>query len=103
MDNDNRKNLRVSMQLPCELLVGQDHMIGSTVNISLYGALIKPDNTSIFATKVNQQGKIWIQLSEDNFLEFKCIVQHIGEHGIGLNFVDNDVKETMKLRKIIEG
>ena len=102
MGREQRENLRHSLRLNMEILIGQKHYVGHTHNISIAGVLVSSDTFEPDPSIVGQQGKIWLETSEGEFEEFQCHVIHVSSRGIGAKFLLDDARDTDCLRQLIE-
>lgn len=101
---EHRCNLRVLLRINMhmELLVGKTHYIGRTENISVRGALLYVDNIPTQSFVLNEEGKLWLELDEDYFVEFSCQVIHVSKRKIGIHFIHQDKNAQTVLRQHIE-
>lgn len=103
MFEEGRKNLRLLLRMPAEVLVGNVHLIGFTENVSLNGAFFLPNDASKIDKEMKLKiGRIWLEIANGDFLEFECEIMHAKDKGVGVRFISQDVRPTMKLRQIIE-
>ena len=90
------------LQMRMEILVGETHYLGHTENISLSGALLMVANGSIDPIILKKEGKLWLELGKENFVEFGCEVIHVSKRGVGVRFTHEDTGKKEILQQYID-
>ena len=100
MQVEQRDNLRASLCLGVELLIGDRNYVGQTENISLSGAMVMLEVASQALEIIDSEGKIWLAFEEE-FVEYQCVVIHTSRHGIGIKFLHENKASIESLRQMI--
>jgi len=101
MDSEQRENLRVSLRIQIEILVGQKHYVGYSENVSIAGILVTSENFIPDPTIVGKAGKLWLEIEKEDFVEFQCLIIHASSRGIGARFIHDDAIATESLKQLI--